>query len=84
MDRLTEAGVQLATPRDDARRGPTVAIRSTDCEALVAKLAASDIVTSSRDGNVRAMFHCYNNEADVDTLLRALLANRSLLRGPVR
>jgi len=26
------------------------------------------------------MFHCYNNEADVDALVRALLANRSLLR----
>jgi selenocysteine lyase/cysteine desulfurase len=80
MDRLIEAGVQLATPRDDDRRGPTVAIRSTDCEALVAKLAEANIVTSSRDGNVRAMFHCYNNDADVDTLLHALLANRPLLR----
>ena len=42
-----------------------------------AKLAESNIVTSCRDGNVRAMFHCYNNEADVDMLVRALLANRS-------
>jgi selenocysteine lyase/cysteine desulfurase len=80
MDRLLEAGCRLATPRDDARRGPTVAIRSTDDNALVAKLAEANIVTSCRDGNVRAMFHCYNNEADVETLVRALLANRSLLR----
>ena len=80
MDRLLEAGAQLATPRDDARRGPSVAIRSTDCEALVAKLAAANIVTSSRDGNLRAMFHCYNNEADVDTLVKTLIANRALLR----
>jgi selenocysteine lyase/cysteine desulfurase len=79
MDRLLEANIALATPRDDSRRGPTVAIRSTDDNALVAKLAALNIVTSCRDGNVRAMFHCYNNESDVDVLIDALLANRGLL-----
>ena len=82
MDRLLAEGVSLATPRDDTRRGPTVAIRSTDENALVAKLATSNIVTSCRDGNVRAMFHCYNNETDVDTLVRELLANRDLLKKP--
>jgi selenocysteine lyase/cysteine desulfurase len=80
MDQLTAEGVVIATPRDDTRRGPTVAIRSTDENALVEKLAASNIVTSCRDGNVRAMFHCYNNEADVDVLVRELLANRELLK----
>lgn len=79
MDRLIESDIAFATPRDDARRGPTVAIRSTDDNALVAKLARSNIVTSCRDGNVRAMFHCYNNEADVDVLLRELAEHRELL-----
>jgi selenocysteine lyase/cysteine desulfurase len=80
MDRLLEAGCQLATPREDAHRGPNVCIRSTDENALVARLAERNIVTSCRDGNVRAMFHCYNNEADVDALVAALLANRKLLK----
>lgn len=80
MDRLLEAGVSLATPRDDARRGPSIAIRSTDQAALVEKLAERNIVTSSRDGNVRAMFHGYNDDSDVDALIAALLANRSLLK----
>ena len=80
MDRLLHAGFKLATPRDDTRRGPTVAVRANDDNALVAKLAADDIVTSCRDGNVRAMFHCYNNRADVDTFVSALLANRKLLK----
>jgi selenocysteine lyase/cysteine desulfurase len=79
LDRLLEAGCQIATPRDDARRGPMIAIRSTDENALVAKLAEGDIVTSCRDGNLRAMFHCYNNRTDVETLVRAVLANRKLL-----
>ena len=80
MDRLQQAGFKLATPRDDTQRGPTVAVRANDDNALVAKLAARNIVTSCRDGNVRAMFHCYNNLADVDTLVSALLANRTLLK----
>ena len=80
MDRLEHAGCKLATPRDDTRRGPTVAVRANDDNALVAKLAEANVVTSCRDGNVRAMFHCYNNLADVDALVGALLANRKLLR----
>lgn len=80
MDRLLQAGCKLATPRDDTKRGPTVAVRANDDNALVAKLAEANIVTSSRDGNVRAMFHCYNTRADVDALVNALLANRALLR----
>ena len=80
MDRLVKAGCTLATPRDDTRRGPTVAVRANDDNALVAKLAEANIVTSCRDGNVRAMFHCYNNRADVDALVNALLANREFLR----
>lgn len=79
MDRVVEAGGHLATPRDDARRGPQVAIRSTDQVALVAALAERGLVTSHRDGNVRAMFHAYNNEADVDALLDGLIAHRHLL-----
>jgi selenocysteine lyase/cysteine desulfurase len=80
MDELQEAGCNLATPRDDSRRGPSVAIRAKDDNALVARLADANIVTSNRDGNVRAMFHCYNDDADVDILIRALLANRHLLQ----
>jgi selenocysteine lyase/cysteine desulfurase len=80
MDRLLSDGYKLATPREDAHRGPSIAIRSTDENALVAKLAERNIVTSCRDGNVRAMFHFYNNDADVETLLEALRAHRSLLR----
>lgn len=80
MDRLTQAGCKLATPRDDTRRGPSVAVRANDDNALVAKLSEMDVVTSCRDGNVRAMFHCYNNKADVDALVDALLANRHLLK----
>ncbi len=79
MDRLIQLGAKLATPRDDARRGPQVAIRSNDENALVAALAERGVITSSRDGNVRAMFHAYNNQADVDELVAGIEAHRELL-----
>lgn len=79
MDRLLDAGCRLATPRDDLRRGPQVAIRAKDAAALTARLAERRVVASWRDGNVRAMFHAYNDASDVGALIEALMANRELL-----
>ncbi|MCG7507827.1 aminotransferase class V-fold PLP-dependent enzyme [Mesorhizobium retamae] len=78
MDSLRESGWQVVTPRDDLRRGPMVAIRSSDDAALVGRLAENGIVTSCRDGNVRCGFHFYNGEEDVARLLRALERHRDL------
>jgi len=78
MERLVEKGFPVATPV--ASRGPMIAIRSTDSPALVRALMDRRVVTSERDGNVRAGFHFYNDESDVDRLIEALEANRSLLR----
>ena len=36
-----------------------------------------DIVTSHRDANLRASFHFYNNEADIESLIAALKDLRS-------
>ncbi len=79
LDRLSDAGIATATPREDALRGPTVAIRSTNDVALVEQLAADGIVTSCRDGNVRASFHFYNDDSDIDALLAALERRRPLV-----
>jgi selenocysteine lyase/cysteine desulfurase len=79
MDRLVDAGCRLATPREDHRRGPQVAIRSKDAAALTARLAERGVVVSWRDRNVRAMFHAYNDGADVDALIEGLMAHRDLV-----
>jgi len=79
MDRLTAAGCRLATPRDDARRGPQVAIRSADAPRLTGQLIERGVIVSSRDGNVRCMFHAYNDGSDIDALLDGLMAHRELL-----
>jgi selenocysteine lyase/cysteine desulfurase len=80
MRGLRAEGFRIATPSDDARRGPMVCIRSTNEQLLVEKLAEQNIVTSFRDGNVRAMFHLYNNDDDVTALLEGLRAHRSLIK----
>lgn len=72
MDRLAAMGWPAATPRDDARRGPTVAVPSRDPAGLVAALAARNIVTSWRAGNIRASFHFYNDESDIERFVAAL------------
>jgi selenocysteine lyase/cysteine desulfurase len=73
LDRIKEAGIAVATPNDDAARGPLIAIPARDDNALVGWLAERDIVVSCRDGNIRAGFHAYNTEAEVDRFVAALV-----------
>jgi len=79
IDGVDELGGRVVTPRDPARRGPLVAVASTDEHALVAALAEDGIVTSSRDGNLRVSFHGYNSAEDVEAVLAALARHRRLL-----
>jgi selenocysteine lyase/cysteine desulfurase len=79
IDGLDELGATVVTPRDPARRGPLVCVRSADVTALVAALAAEKIVCSERDSNLRIALHLYNVEDDVDRALDALREHRQLL-----
>jgi len=72
MERLVEIGWPSVTPTPDARRGATVCVPSRDSGALSRELMARDIVTSHRDDNMRASFHFYNNEDDIESLIAAL------------
>jgi selenocysteine lyase/cysteine desulfurase len=69
MQRLEEIGWPSITPSQDGRRGATVAVPSRDSAGLSAALMKRDIVTSYRDDNVRASFHFYNNEDDVENFI---------------
>ena len=76
MQRLEEIGWPSITPRQDERRGATVAVPSRDAARLAAELMKRDIVTSYRDDNVRASFHFYNNEDDVESFVASMQALR--------
>jgi selenocysteine lyase/cysteine desulfurase len=69
MQRLQEIGWPSITPSEDERRGATVAVPSRDSAALSAELMKRDVVTSYRDDNVRASFHFYNNDDDVENFI---------------
>jgi selenocysteine lyase/cysteine desulfurase len=81
MERLVEIGWPSVTPTPDARRGATVCVPSRDSGALSRELMNHDIVTSHRDDNMRASFHFYNNEDDIEALITALRDLRGKL-GP--
>ncbi len=72
MERLVEIGWPSVTPTPDARRGATVCVPSRDAGALSKELMNRDIVTSHRDANLRASFHFYNNEADIESFVAAM------------
>ena len=63
----------------DWPHGAMIALRSTDSEALVQRLAEADIVASCRDGNLRISPHFYNNEGDIAALFAALDRNDTLM-----
>jgi selenocysteine lyase/cysteine desulfurase len=81
MQRLEEIGWPSITPKQDERRGATVAIPSRESSRLSAELMQRDIVTSFRDDNVRASFHFYNNEDDVESFIGEMKELRDTL-GP--
>jgi len=81
-DGLEELGTRAVTPRSSEQSGALVCIPSTDVNGLVAALAAEDVVTSSRDDNLRISAHCYNTADDVRAVLDVLARNRELLKPP--
>jgi selenocysteine lyase/cysteine desulfurase len=81
MERLEEIGWPSITPKPDERRGATVAVPSRDAAQLSKELMQHDIVTSYRDDNVRASFHFYNNDDDVESFIAAMKELRGSL-GP--
>jgi selenocysteine lyase/cysteine desulfurase len=72
-----DLGIQMKTPDDSV--GPLTVLKCKDSEALVAKLAAQDIIVSNRKDGLRVAFHVYNTAEDVEAVLEALRKNLDLL-----
>ncbi len=68
--------IKTKTPSDS--RGPLVVLQMKDSEAMVKKLAASQIVCSNRMDGLRVSFHLYNSLEDVNTVLAMLEKNLDL------
>jgi selenocysteine lyase/cysteine desulfurase len=72
MQKMQEMDWPSVTPVEDARRGATVAIEARGSAELCAQLMKRNIVSSFRDDNVRASFHYYNNDDDVEAFTAAM------------
>ncbi len=79
IGKLAQIGWPSVTPADPLRRGATVALPSCDSGQLTTELLKLGIVTSHRDDNVRASFHFYNNDDDVDAFVAAVKGLRTAL-----
>lgn len=77
LHELQGIGWASITPASPEQHGSVVAVPSRDSPALCAALMKRNIVTSSRSDCVRASFHFYNDEADIE----AFIASMSELRG---
>ncbi|HWM71604.1 MAG TPA: aminotransferase class V-fold PLP-dependent enzyme [Steroidobacteraceae bacterium] len=80
MDRLEEIDWPSITARADEQHGPMICVRAKQVAQLFGRLTEQDIVTSFRDDNLRATFHFYNSEKDVDAIVQALLGHRAEFR----
>jgi selenocysteine lyase/cysteine desulfurase len=80
MERLEGIGWPSVTPRLEERHGPMVCVRAKRVAHLFEKLTQQDIVTSFRDDNLRATFHFYNSEDDVESFIAALAELRAEFR----
>jgi selenocysteine lyase/cysteine desulfurase len=74
VDAINEHNVGLANGfRSALGLGPSnSAIVSVDVAGDMSRLESAGIIAAWRAGNLRVSFHLYNNEADVDALLKAL------------
>jgi selenocysteine lyase/cysteine desulfurase len=76
---LSNLRATIVTPGDVTSHAGMIAFKSFDEHKLVSALDHVHVVVSSRDGNVRISPHFYNNEADVESLMRSLFEHQDLL-----
>ena len=79
IEGLDRIGAKMVTPRDPAKRGPMIAVATTDEGSMVGALQDDGILTTSRDGNIRLSWHCYNSVEDVENVIAGLERHEHLL-----
>jgi len=77
IDGARNLGIKIKTPLDSV--GPLVVLLMKDAEAMVQKMAESNIVVSNRMDGLRVSFHLYNTLNDVGAVLDLLKQNLDLV-----
>lgn len=76
---LDRIGARMVTPRDPDKRGPMIAVATTDEVAMVGALDEDDILTTARDGNIRFSLHAYDSAEDIVAMGDGLERHAALL-----
>lgn len=71
--RLREAGLNVITPADPARRAGNLAVMVSDGEGVAEKLARRGVLAWGGDGRVRASFHAFNDRGDAERFAHELV-----------
>ncbi len=72
IDGVKKMGFEIQTPEAHGERGGIVNMKVDDPEVQVKKLAKKNIIVSARMNGIRVSPTFYNNEEDINKLLRAL------------
>ena len=72
LDQLREFDLDVITPEAPELRAGIVSWLDADPVATASKLAEEGVFVTGSSGRIRAAFHLYNDEADVERLVRAL------------
>ena len=64
--------IELVTPADPRKRAAIVSLRPRDATAVSARLAASNVAHSVREGAIRLSPHCYNSDEEVARVLNLM------------
>jgi kynureninase len=76
VDRADDSGMELLSPRDDARRGGVVRLRvpggREEAERVLHALFDRDVVLDQRGDALRISPHFFNNESDIDRCFEEL------------
>lgn len=73
LDAVSEAGLDVASPRPDAERGGFVSVRIADAEAVTAALRARGVLVDSRGDLLRLGPAPYLDESEIDAGVMALI-----------
>lgn len=77
LDGLDTLGIRPLTPSDPQRRAGIVAYETQEYARVAAALASAGVDVWARDGRVRASFHHYTTEGDIDRCLDVLARLRA-------
>ena len=72
--RLDEAGFELASPRDECARSSITLIQVDDASRVQTALYERGVFVSEAGGRLRVSVHFYNNHADIEQFMSALMS----------